>query len=87
MYVHGTGDRTSGPPATLAEVPIDTTHPAFTVQEMLRRNGIAPNIPAAATTLIAGSTNVTDVVVQDYLGTEAFSCATVINGGHNWPTI
>ena len=85
MYVHGTGEHTYRPPATLAEVPIDTTHPAFTAHEMLTRNGIAPNLPAATTTLVAGSTNLTDVVVQEYLGTEAFSCATVIHGGHNWP--
>jgi poly(3-hydroxybutyrate) depolymerase len=84
MYVHGTGEHTFRPPATLQEVPIDTTHPAFTVREMLTRNGIAPTAPAA-TTLVAGSTNLTEVVVQLYLGNEAFSCATVINGGHNWP--
>ena len=84
LYVHGTGEHTFRPPATLAEVPIDTTHPAFTVQEMLRRNGIAPTAPAT-TTLVPGSTNLTEVVVQLYVGTEAFSCATVVNGGHNWP--
>ena len=70
----------------LLEVPIDTTQPAFTVHEMLTRNGIPPGAPAAATTLIPGSANLTEVVVQLYLGAEAFSCATVINGGHNWPT-
>jgi poly(3-hydroxybutyrate) depolymerase len=85
MYVHGTGEHTFRPPATLQEVPIDTTQPAFTVREMLTRNGIAPTAPAATTTLVPGSTNLTEVVVQEYLGTEAFSCATVINGGHNWP--
>ena len=42
--------------------------------------------PAAATTLIPGSANLTEVVVELYVGAEAFSCATVINGGHNWPT-
>ena len=52
---------------------------------MLTRNDILPTAPAATTTLIPGSTNLTEVVVQLYLGTEAFSCATVINGGHNWP--
>jgi poly(3-hydroxybutyrate) depolymerase len=84
-YVHGTGEHTFRPPAMLLEVPLDTTKPAFTVQEMLARNGIAPTAPAATTTLIPGSINLTEVVVQLYLGTEAFSCATVINGGHNWP--
>ena len=85
-YVHGTGERTFRPPATLAEVPIDTTHPAFTVHEMLQRNGILPTAPAT-TTLVPGSTNLTEVVVQLYdVGTEAFSCATVVNGGHNWPS-
>jgi poly(3-hydroxybutyrate) depolymerase len=85
VYVHGTGEHTFRPPATLLEVPIDTTQPAFTVHEMLNRNDIVPAAPAATTTLIPGSTNLTEVVVQLYLGTEAFSCATVINGGHNWP--
>jgi hypothetical protein len=50
------------------------------------RNGsrfIVPTAPATTTTLMPGSTNLTEVVVQLYLGTEAFS--TVINGGHNWP--
>jgi poly(3-hydroxybutyrate) depolymerase len=86
IYVHGTADHTFRPPATLQEVPIDTTQPAFTVREMLTRNGITPNPPVATTTLIPGTTNSTEVVVQLYLGgNEAFSCATVINGGHNWP--
>jgi poly(3-hydroxybutyrate) depolymerase len=69
----------------LQEVPIDTTQPAFTVREMLSRNGIAPNTPASATALIPGTTNLTEVVVQLFLGNEAFAAATVINGGHNWP--
>ena len=86
VYVHGTGERTFRPPATLQEVPIGTTQPAFTVHEMLTRNGVPPAAPAATTTLVPGSTNLTEVVVQLYLGAEAFSCATVINGGHNWPT-
>jgi poly(3-hydroxybutyrate) depolymerase len=85
FYVHGTGEHTFRPPAILLEVPLDTTKPAFTVQEMLTRNEISPTDPAAVTTLIPGSTNLTEVVVQLYLGTEAFACATVINGGHNWP--
>lgn len=85
IYVHGTGEHTFRPPATLQEVPIDITQPAFTVLEMLDRNGVAPADPAAATILVPGSTNLTEVVVQLYVGDEAFACATVINGGHNWP--
>jgi poly(3-hydroxybutyrate) depolymerase len=85
MYVHGTGEFTFRPPATLLEVPIDTTRPAFTVLEMLARNGIAPDAAAASTILVPGSSNLTEVVIQLYLGDEAFACATVINGGHNWP--
>jgi len=85
MYVHGTGEFTFRPPATLQEVPLDTTRPAFTVGEMLTRNGIAPSAPAATTTLVPGSTNLTEVVVQLFLGDAAFACATVIHGGHNWP--
>ncbi len=85
MYVHGTGDKSYRPPFTLTEVPLDTTIPAFTVREMLDRNAIPANAPAA-TRLIPGSTNVTEVVVQLYQGAAAFAQATVINGGHNWPT-
>jgi hypothetical protein len=54
MYVHGTADHTFRPPATLLEVSIDTTQPAFTVKEMLARNGIPTGGPAA-TTLVPGS--------------------------------
>jgi polyhydroxybutyrate depolymerase len=85
MYVHGTGDRGYRPPSTLLEMPLDTTLPAFTVQEMLGRNAIPAGLPAA-TTLAPGSTNRTEVVTQLYRGTEAFAQVTVINGGHNWPT-
>jgi poly(3-hydroxybutyrate) depolymerase len=85
FYVHGTGEHTFRPPATLQEVPLDTTQPAFTVREMLTRNAVAAPAPANATALVPGSTNLTEVVVQLYLGAAAFACATVINGGHNWP--
>jgi poly(3-hydroxybutyrate) depolymerase len=85
MYVHGTGDRGYRPPSTLEETPLHTTLPAFTVQEMLDRNSIPANLPAA-TTLAAGSTNRTEVVTQLYQGAESFAQVTVINGGHNWPT-
>jgi hypothetical protein len=70
MYVHGTGEHTFRPPATLQEVPIDTTQPASTVHEMLTRNEVLP-APAATTTLVPGSSNLTEVVVQLFLGTEA----------------
>jgi poly(3-hydroxybutyrate) depolymerase len=83
MYVQGTEDSLFRSPATVQEVPIDSTFPAFTVREMLGRNGV-PAGPAT-TTLVAGSTNTTEVVEQLYLGTEAFQYVTVINGGHNWP--
>ena len=84
MYVHGTGDHTFRPPATLAEVPIDTTHPASRCARCSAATTSHRNA-AAATTLVPGSTDLTEVVVQDYSGNAAFSCATVINGGHNWP--
>lgn len=86
MYIHGTGEHTFRPPATLQEVPIETTQPAFTVLEMLDRNGISPAVPAATTTLEPGTTNLTEVVTQTFLGTEAFRVSTVLHGGHNWPT-
>ena len=84
IYIQGTTDSGFRSPATLEEVPIDSTLPAFTVREMLDRNGV-PAGPAS-TTLVTGSTNTTEVVTQLFLGgTEAFQSVTVINGGHNWP--
>jgi len=83
IYIQGTEDSGFRSPATLQEVPIDSTLPAFTVREMLARNGV-PAGPAT-TTLVTGSTNTTEVVAQLFLGTEAFQSVTVINGGHNWP--
>lgn len=85
MYVHGTADRSFRPPFTLDETSLDVTLPAFTVQEMADRNGFAINVPAA-TFLVGGSANLTEVLVQLFQGTEAFAMATVIHGGHNWPT-
>jgi poly(3-hydroxybutyrate) depolymerase len=85
MYVHGTADRGYRPPFSLEEVALGTTLPAATVHEMLDRNAIPANAPAV-TRLIPGSTNRTEVVVQLYQGIEAFAQATVINGGHNWPS-
>lgn len=84
VYVHGTGDVGFGPPRSLQEVPLDTTHPANTVREMLTRN-LIPNAPSA-TTLVPGSTNTTEVVIQLFQGgSAAFEYVTVIGGGHNWP--
>ncbi len=85
-YVHGTADRTFRPPAALAEVDVETTFPAYSVREMLRRNGVPAGVPATTTELVAGSGDLTEVLVQTYLGTEAFANATIVNGGHNWPT-
>ncbi len=67
MYVHGTGDKSCRPPFSLLEAPLDTTMPAFTVHEMLDRNAIPANVPAA-TRLVPGSTHLTEVVVQLYQG-------------------
>ena len=86
VYVHGTADRGYRPPFTQEEMPSEQTLPFFTVQEMLRRNGWPVPPPAAATTLVGGSTGLTEVVLQLFTGTEAFLQVTVINGGHNWPT-
>lgn len=89
VYVHGTADRGYRPPASQLEMPLEQTLPSFTVQKMLERNGVAapPSPPpAATTTLVPGSTGVTEVVLQLFIGTEAFLQVTVINGGHNWPT-
>lgn len=85
IYIQGTADLGYRPPALQIEASLGTTLPAFTVREMLQRNGIAPNTPAN-TQLVAGSTNLTEVVGQVFVGTEAFGCVTIINGGHNWPT-
>lgn len=84
IYVHGTGEHTYRAPSTLQEVPLETTFPAHTVLEMLDRNGVSPSNPAAST-LVPGSANLTEVVVQEYVGSAAFTCVTVVNGGHNWP--
>jgi poly(3-hydroxybutyrate) depolymerase len=86
VYIHGTADRGYRPPSTQLEMPLDQTLPSFTVQKMLERNGLAPPPPAATATLVAGSSGVTEVVLQLFTGTEAFLQVTVINGGHNWPT-
>lgn len=84
MYIHGTADKTFATPI-FDVASADTTRPALSVREMLDRNGIAAGAPAA-TQLIAGSTNTTEVVMQLFVGAAAFSYVTVINGGHNWPT-
>lgn len=91
IYVHGTGDTGFGP-SKPPQAPLDTTLPAFTVQEMLRRNSLTslgdpePNDPAT-TTIVSGSTNITEVVVQLFdVPDAAFEYVTVIAGGHNWPS-
>jgi poly(3-hydroxybutyrate) depolymerase len=86
VYIHGTADFGFRSPTTAQEVPLDTTLPANTVREMLTRNGISGTDPAV-TTLVAGSGNTTEVVVQLFQGgAEEFEYITVIGGGHNWPT-
>ena len=86
IYIMGTADSNFRSPATLREVPITSTFPFHSVEEMLKRNGPLPP-GAAQTSLIAGSTGVTEVVAQLWTGgAKAFSYITVINGGHNWPT-
>lgn len=87
IYVHGTGDSGFRSPMTLQEVPLDTTLPANTVREMLTRN-LIPNAPSV-TTLVPGSVNITEVVIQLFqggAGSQAFEYVTVVGGGHNWPT-
>ena len=84
IYIMGTADPGFRSPATLWEVPITSTYPFYSLEEMFNRNGI-PSGPAQ-TTLVAGSTNVTEVVAQLWTGgAMAFSYVTVINEGHNWP--
>lgn len=85
VYIHGTGDNGYRPPLTIQETDTGTTLPAFTRAEMLDRNRI-PRNAVADSHLIPGSTGVTEVVVQVFEGEAAFLMATVINGGHNWPT-
>jgi polyhydroxybutyrate depolymerase len=85
IYIMGTADPGFRSPTTLAEVPIPSTYPFYSVKEMIERN-VIPAGPAQ-TSLTPGSTNVTEVVTQLWTGgTEAFCYVTVINGGHNWPT-
>lgn len=86
VYVHGTADRGYRPPFTQLEMPSEHTLPFSTVDEMLERNGV-PSPRVATTTLVPGSPGVTEVVLQLFTGTEAFLQVTVINGGHNWPTV
>ena len=83
-YVHGTADRGYRPPFTLEEEQLDHTLPFFTLTEMVARNGLTAG--PASTTLVPGSTGVTEVVLQLFTGAEAYLHGTVINGGHNWPT-
>ena len=84
VYVHGTADRSYRPTFMSEETELEVTLPFFTVTEMLQRNGVAGTGPAS-TELAGGSTGVTEVVLQEYVGDAAFLQGTVINGGHNWP--
>ncbi len=85
IYIMGTADPGFRSPTTFQEVPITSTYPYHSLEEMFNRN-VIPAGPAQ-TQLIAGSTNETEVVAQVWTGgTMAFSYVTVINGGHNWPT-
>jgi poly(3-hydroxybutyrate) depolymerase len=93
VYLQGTADRGFRPTFTAEEAPLEQTLPFFTLTTMLSRNGLAapPVIPTApaVTTLMPGSTGVTEVVLQLFTGgagTQAYLQGTVINGGHNWPT-
>ena len=50
---------------------------------------IATQFPPASpprNQLVPGSTNLTEVVISALSGRQAFTQATVINGGHNWPS-
>ena len=84
FYLHGTADPGYRPPFTQQEVELDETLPFFTLREMLDRNAVAAG--PAVTSLVAGSTGVTEVVLQEFAGTAAYVHGTVLNGGHNWPT-
>jgi poly(3-hydroxybutyrate) depolymerase len=84
FYLHGTADPGYRPPFTQEEVDLDETLPFFTLREMLDRN--AAGAGPAATTLVAGSTGVTEVVLQEFTGAETYVHGTVLNGGHNWPS-
>jgi poly(3-hydroxybutyrate) depolymerase len=84
VYIQGTADRGYRSPCTQEETKLDETLPFFTVQETMNRNVIP--LGPANTRLIAGSTGVTEVVLQLFTGAAAFLLGTVINGGHNWPT-
>lgn len=90
IYIMGTADPAFRSPVALREVPIPSTYPFYSVEEMLDRNEIRTAMnpsPQAQTSLIPGSTGVTEVVTQLWTGgAKAFSYVTAINGGHNWPT-
>jgi len=95
-YIQGTHDTFFRPPVSLEELAAvaegaqDMTYPAYTLREMLIRNGYPPPPPwpaARTKELVPGSQNSTEVVTQLFDGgTEAFLFVTVVHGGHNWPT-
>jgi hypothetical protein len=73
--------RRAQPTFSREEQQLDQTLPFLTLRQMLTRNGLAAS--AATTTLVPGSTGVTEVVLQLFTGgTEAYLHGTVINGGH-----
>ena len=83
-YLQGTADHGFRPTFSAQESPLEETLPFFTLPQMLTRNDVPPG--PAATTLVPGSDNVTEVVLQLFVGTAAYLHGTVVNGGHNWPT-
>ena len=84
FYLQGTADTGYRPPFSQHEVKLDSTLPFFTLSEMLDRNGWAGG--AANTRFLPGSTNVTEAVLQLFVGAKAYVHGTVLNGGHNWPS-
>jgi len=62
FYLQGTADRGFRPTSSQQEQQLDQTLPFFTLRQMLTRNGLAAS--AATTTLVPGTTGVTEVVLQ-----------------------
>src|SRR6187455_266433 len=78
FYLHGTADPGYRPPFTQQEVELDETLPFFTLREMLDRNAVTAG--PAVTSLVAGSTGITEVVLQEFAGTAAYVHGTVLDG-------
>lgn len=84
MYIHGTADRSIG--ANVLDTPEpEYTETAYSVFQMLERNNMTQATVATSVQLVQNSTNCTDVVMQLFVGDEAFSYVAVINGDHSWP--